>query len=93
MSEKIIAVEAVEPVELYGVNDHKLNLLKSYFPKLKIVARGYSIKLIGDEPEIEKFEKKFDLLIEYYHKFLENHYKQFHKNILSRLIADDCCVN
>ncbi len=68
MSEKIIAVEAVEPVELYGVNDHKLNLLKSHFPKLKIVARGYSIKLIGDEPEIEKFEKKFDLLIEYYHK-------------------------
>jgi phosphate starvation-inducible PhoH-like protein len=68
LSEKIIAVEAVEPVELYGVNDHKLNLLKSYFPKLKIVARGYSIKLIGDEPEIEKFEKKFDLLIEYYHK-------------------------
>ena len=68
MSEKIIAVDSVEPVELYGVNDHKLNLLKGYFPKLKIVARGYSIKLIGYEPEIERFEKKLELLVEYYHK-------------------------
>ena len=68
MSEKIVAVESVEPVELYGVNDHKLNLIKSHFPKLKIVARGYSIKLIGDESEIENFEKKFNLLVDYYHK-------------------------
>ncbi|MCD6069169.1 MAG: PhoH family protein [Bacteroidetes bacterium] len=68
MSEKIIAVESVEPVELYGVNDHKLNILKKYFPKLRIVARGYSIKLIGDEPEIERFEKKLELLVDFYHK-------------------------
>lgn len=68
MSEKIIAVDSVEPVELYGVNDHKLNILKKYFPKLRIVARGYSIKLIGDEPEIERFEKKLELLVDFYHK-------------------------
>lgn len=68
MSEKIIAVESVEPVELYGVNDHKLNILKKYFPKLRIVARGYSIKLIGDEAEIERFEKKLELLVDFYHK-------------------------
>jgi phosphate starvation-inducible PhoH-like protein len=68
LSEKIIAVESVEPVELYGVNDHKLNILKKYFPKLRIVARGYSIKLIGDEPEIERFEKKLELLVDFYHK-------------------------
>jgi phosphate starvation-inducible PhoH-like protein len=68
LSEKIIAVDSVEPVELYGVNDHKLSIIKKHFPKLKIVARGYSIKLIGDEPEIEKFEKKFSLLVDFYHK-------------------------
>lgn len=68
MSEKVIAVDSVEPVELYGVNDHKLGIIKKHFPKLRIVARGYSIKLIGDEPEIEKFEKKFALLIDFYHK-------------------------
>ncbi len=68
MSEKIIAVDSVEPVELYGVNDHKLNIIKKHFPKLKVVARGYSIKLIGDDAEIERFEKRFGLLIDFYHK-------------------------
>ncbi|MFL5752412.1 MAG: PhoH family protein [Bacteroidia bacterium] len=68
MSEKVIAVDSVEPVELYGVNDHKLGIIKKHFPKLRIVARGYSIKLIGDEPEIDKFEKKFGLLVDFYHK-------------------------
>lgn len=68
MSEKIIAVDSVEPIELYGVNDSKLNIIKKSFPKLKIVARGYSLKLIGDEEEIVRFEKKFDLMVEYYHK-------------------------
>ncbi|MFN6040123.1 MAG: phosphate starvation-inducible protein PhoH, partial [Bacteroidota bacterium] len=68
MSEKIISVDSIEPVELYGVNDYKLNILKKHFPKLKIVARGYSIKLIGEEMEIERFESKFNSLIDYYHR-------------------------
>lgn len=69
MSEKIIAVDSIEPVELYGVNDYKLEILRRYFPKLKIVARGYSIKLIGEETEIARFEKKLQLLIDYYHRY------------------------
>ena len=68
MSEKVIVVDSVEPVELYGVNDHKLNIIKKHFPKLRIVARGYSIKLIGDDTEIERFEKHFNLLSDFYHK-------------------------
>ncbi len=68
MSEKVIVLESVEPVEIYGVNDVKLNIIKKHFAKLKIVARGYSIKVLGEENEITHFEKKLDLLIEYYHK-------------------------
>lgn len=68
MSERIIALESVDPVEIYGVNDVKLNVIKKHFPKLKIVARGYSIKVLGDEAEISLFEKKLDLLLDYYHK-------------------------
>ncbi len=68
MSEKIIALESVDPVEIYGVNDVKLNVIKKYFPKLKIVARGYSIKVLGDDNEIAHFEKKLELLLEYYYK-------------------------
>ncbi len=69
MSEKILSVDSIEPVELYGVNDYKLEIIRKYFPKLKIVARGYSIKLIGEETEITRFEKKFELLIDYYHRY------------------------
>ena len=68
MSEKVIVLESVEPVEIYGVNDVKLNIIKKHFAKLKIVARGYSIKVLGEENEIIHFEKKLNLLIEYYHK-------------------------
>lgn len=68
MSEKVIILDSVEPVEIYGVNDVKLNIIKKHFGKLKIVARGYSIKVLGDDNEIKHFEKKLNLLIEHYHK-------------------------
>ena len=58
----------IEPVEIYGVNDLKLNVIKKFFPKLKIVARGYSIKALGEESEIAIFEKKLNMLVDYYHK-------------------------
>jgi phosphate starvation-inducible protein PhoH and related proteins len=68
VSEKVIVLESVEPVEIYGVNDVKLNIIKKHFSKLKIIARGYSIKVLGEEGEIKNFEKKLNLLIDYYHK-------------------------
>lgn len=68
MSEKTIHIDDFEPVELYGVNDLKLNIIKKHFPKLRIVARGYDLKLVGDTPEIQRFEKKFRLLSDHYHK-------------------------
>jgi phosphate starvation-inducible PhoH-like protein len=66
--EKVITLDSVEPVEIYGVNDVKLNIIKKYFPKLKIVARGYSIKALGEEGEIAQFEKKLNMMVDYYHK-------------------------
>ncbi len=68
MTEKIITLESIDPVEIYGVNDVKLNIIKKYFPKLKLIARGYSLKVLGDENEIGRFQKKLDLLVDYYHK-------------------------
>ena len=66
--EKVITLDSVEPVEIYGVNDVKLNVIRKYFPKLKIVARGYSIKALGEEAEIGHFEKKLSMMVDYYHK-------------------------
>ncbi len=68
MKEKIITLDSVEPVEIYGVNDVKLNIIQKHFPKLKIVARGYSIKLLGNSQEITRFEKKLDMLVDHFHK-------------------------
>lgn len=68
MTEKIITLDSVEPVEIYGVNDVKLNVIKKHFPKLKLIARGYSLKVLGEANEITRFEKKLELLVDNYHK-------------------------
>lgn len=68
MGEKLITLDSIDPVEIYGVNDVKLNIIKKYFPKLKLIARGYSLKVLGDEAEIARFEKKMELMVDYYHK-------------------------
>ncbi|MGZ3899360.1 MAG: PhoH family protein [Bacteroidia bacterium] len=68
MTEKIITLDTIEPVEIYGVNDVKLNIIKKYFPKLKLIARGYSLKVLGETTEINRFEKKLEMLEDYYHK-------------------------
>ncbi len=69
MSEKIISIEMFNPLDIYGVNDANLNLIKKIFPKLKIVGRGNTIKAIGDEKELNNFEKRFSLLLLNFEKF------------------------
>ncbi len=68
MNEKLLMLDSVDPVEIYGVNDAKLNVIRKYFPKLKLVARGFSLKIMGEPLEIARFEKRMDLLIDHYHK-------------------------
>jgi phosphate starvation-inducible PhoH-like protein len=69
MNERIINISAASPVEIFGVNDKNLDLVRSYFPKLKIIARGDMIKAIGNDKELNDFEKKFELLLVNYEKF------------------------
>ncbi len=63
MQEKEILIEEVNPLDLFGANEAKLNLIKQYYPKLKIVARGNQLKIFGDSETIQTFEKKLNLLI------------------------------
>src|SRR5882672_10398234 len=69
MGERVIKIVSVNPVEIYGVNDSTLEILKKNFPKLKIVARGDTIKLAGDDDDISHFEMKFNFLLEYFEKY------------------------
>jgi phosphate starvation-inducible PhoH-like protein len=63
LSEIIINLEGIDPVEFYGVNNANLTLLKNAFPKLKIVSRGNKIKVVGNEEEIDVFEEKINQII------------------------------
>jgi phosphate starvation-inducible PhoH-like protein len=69
MGERTISIEVYSPLEIYGVNDIHFNLIKKIFPKLKIIARGDIIKVIGDDHDVDLFEKKFSLLLLNYDKF------------------------
>jgi phosphate starvation-inducible PhoH-like protein len=66
MTEKTIAFESINPLEIFGVNDSNLEIIRKNFPKLKIIARGTQIKIIGDDEQIDIFERKFSLLILHY---------------------------
>ncbi len=69
MQEKSIEIKGLNPVELFGVNNANLKLVKTYFPKLKIVARGNVLTITGDEDGIKAFEHKFELLVQFFQKF------------------------
>jgi len=66
MFEKSFHLEGVDLLEFYGATNAKLDLIKSFFPKLKIIARGDLIKVKGSEDDTFLFEKKFNELIEQY---------------------------
>ena len=55
--EKHIVLEDIDPVVFYGVNNSHLQMIKSLFPKLRIVARDNVIRVLGDEDEMAKFEE------------------------------------
>ena len=58
MIEQIIILENIDPVVFFGINNSNLQLLKTLFPKLRIVARGNAIKVSGNAEEIPAFEEK-----------------------------------
>lgn len=69
MFEKTFHLEGVDLLEFYGVNNTKLDLIKSFFPKMKIIARGDMMKAKGSEEDIFTFEQKLNELLNQYHDF------------------------
>ena len=65
MIERIIIIDNVDPVVFYGVNNCNIQLIRNLFPKLRMVARGSVIKVIGDEQETSVFEEKVKKLEDY----------------------------
>jgi len=69
MTEINIFLEDIDPVVFFGTNNSLLDKIRSFFPKIKIMARGNEIKCMGEETEIMIFAEKFNELIEYYRKY------------------------
>ena len=65
MTETIITLDTVNPIEFFGVNNGKLDLLKKKFPLLKILGRGTQLKLAGAQEQIENAKEKIELVIQY----------------------------
>lgn len=82
--EKKIEITGINPVELFGVNNQNLKTIKSYFPKLKIVSRGNSLTLLGDEEIVVLFEKKFDRILNYFQQF-----NTIDENAIEQIILDE----
>lgn len=84
MAEKKIALTDIDPIEIYGSQNSKLDLIKSYYPKLKIIARGGVITVLGEEEVIEQFETKLQVLVEHFNK-----YNRLTESNIDRLIMED----
>ena len=87
MAEKKIALNDIDPLQIYGAQNSKLDLIKSYYPKLKIIARGDIITVLGEEEVIEQFETKLAVLILHFNK-----YNRLTESNIDRLIMEDHTV-
>lgn len=84
MNELIIELTEINPKEFFGAGNANIDLLKKYFPKLKIVARGNKLKVYGDQDLLEEFDKRLDMLVTHFGK-----YNKLDENIIERILLSD----
>jgi phosphate starvation-inducible PhoH-like protein len=69
MIEKIIYLKGVDPLVLYGANNQHLEIIKRFFPKIKLIARGDQLKAVGLAAEITRFDDKMEKLFGFVEKY------------------------
>ena len=84
MNEKIIDLKKIDLVVLFGSNNKKLYKIREFFPDLKLIFRGNTLKVLGNEDKILFFVKKFQSLIDHI-----NHYNRLTISQIERLIIED----
>lgn len=88
MIEKSYFIEAVDPLELLGVNNGHLKQLQNKFSRLRIVSRGHEILMKGDEKEMQLLEDKLDMMADHIRKF-----GKLHENYFDELVKNNDLVN
>ncbi len=69
MIESRISIGNIAPVDFYGINNSKLNLIKDFFPKMTIAARGDEIIVKGEAKDLKLFTEKISMLLEHYNRY------------------------
>lgn len=69
MNERLIELTEINPNDLFGTQNSNVEILRKFYPKLKIVARGTSLKIYGEEEILNEFEKRLEMLIKYFNKY------------------------
>ncbi len=69
MNELKLSIEQINPAVLWGPNNDHFEIIKKQYPKLKIVARGNEVKVLGDDHELNIFQEKFQHLLQHVEKF------------------------
>jgi len=89
VAEQIVYIDTVDPMDIYGVRNEKIDVIKKYFPKIKIIARGNELHLIGSQKEIDNFCRQFQKIL--------NHAQRYHgislqqvQDILSNYETNEC---
>jgi phosphate starvation-inducible PhoH-like protein len=69
MTESTFLLESYSPLEIFGINDRNINLLRDIFPKLKIIARDDMLRINGEEQEIETFSLLFSSMLMFFDNY------------------------
>ncbi len=81
MNERIIELVDIAPKEFWGAQDAHLETIKKYYPKLKIVARGTTLKAFGEAEILDEFEMRFKRLMHHFSK-----YNSINDNVILRVL-------
>ena len=82
--EYLISIEETDLALFYGTKDQNIRLLQDLYPRLRIVARGNVIKVVGEEERVSSFNEKIEALIEY-----GNTYNKLTESAIREIVAGD----
>jgi phosphate starvation-inducible PhoH-like protein len=84
LNELILELIDINPRDFFGDRNSNIDLIKKSFPQLKIVARGSKIKVYGDPPSLEEFERRFEMLTEHFSR-----YNKLDENGIERILGSE----
>lgn len=84
MNERIIELTEINPNDLFGTQNSNVEILRKFYPKLKIVARGTKLKAFGEPDILDEFEKRLEMLINYF-----NRYNKLDENSIERILTSN----